>query len=39
MRTPPRVPYQVLLWSWLAVATVATFASLAYALHNSRMLF
>ncbi len=39
MRTSPRVPYQVLLWSWLVVATAATFASLAYALHEAKLLF
>jgi|GEM_PF-4414609 hypothetical protein len=39
MRPSPRVPYQVLLWSWLVVATAATFASLAYALHHAKMLY
>lgn len=39
MRTSPRVPYEVLLWSWLTIATLATFASLAYALYEAKLLF
>ena len=38
MRTDSRVMYPVLLWGWLAVATMATFAALAYALSHAELL-